>query len=360
MPSSQNQKRVRVRVAKQLGNYPLARDSHTQQHWWRSEPTGKYWLCNLPGDERIQIQFRLRGDIDEQLRHCPTAFDMSVLLLVLAEAQQMKQGRISFDSCKAMLAAMGYEKDGDGYQRLHDSLDYWCELSILYRECWHKVGQKEKITKRLPAPLQSVSKEGHCVSIVLDQQWETMKYFGVLKLPLPRSAAASNLVMWLAAWGMPIEFRESERTEFATLYGKIGLTHSTRSAKLKRTLLEVQTYYRDRWRDEMDYAVKGDWITFYWEKIVVASPTTTPHVKEPVKRVQRIERVQPKERVTARVSDEAFIQIEPEWERKPCHNEWGERGYYYENDKTGDVLSEIEFLQHFGRSPPPVKKEKYQ
>jgi hypothetical protein len=78
-----------------------------------------------------------------------------------------------------------------------------------------------------------------------------------------------------------------------------------------------------------------------------------------VKRVQRIERVQRKERVTARVSDELYNQIEPQWERTPCHNEDGVRGYLYENSATGEVLREIEFEQRFGRSPPPVKKEKY-
>ena len=81
--------------------------------------------------------------------------------------------------------------------------------------------------------------------------------------------------MWLAAWGMPAEVIISEKINFGTLYRKIGLLHSTRSVQLKRTLIEVQTYYRDRWGSEMDYAIEGAWITFRWEKIeVVPLPET--------------------------------------------------------------------------------------
>jgi hypothetical protein len=362
---NKRQKRT-VRASKQLLNYPLSRDRRTRQHWWRSEKTGN-WLCNLPADEeRVQIQFRLQAECNERLRHCPTAFDMNLLLLVLARTRQTKQKQVNFDSCKAMLQTMGYENDGDGYQRLHDALHYWRELSIRYLSCWYDLStKKSKETKRLPPPFLSFSnKQGHRISIDLDPQWETMQdiYFGLLKLPLPRSAAACNMVMWLAAWGMPAEVIISEKILFATLYRKIGLLHSTRSAQLKRTITEVQTYYRDRWGLEMnsESSVIGDWIRLYWERIVAASPTTTPHPKEAVKRVQRVERVQRKERVTARVSDEPYNQIEPEWERTPCHNEDGVRGYHYENNKTGDVLTEIEFERRFGRSPPPLKKEKYQ
>jgi hypothetical protein len=248
-----------------------------------------------------------------------------------------------------------------GYHRLQEALLYWCDLSIRYKGCWYNIRTKEsKETKRLPPPFLSFSNKGHRITIDLHPQWEPkQQYFGVVKLPLPRSAAASNLVMWLAAWGMPMEYIESERIGFAKLYRKIGLMHSTRSAQLKRTLREVQGHYRDRWGLEMDYSVKGDWITFYWEKIVAASPPTTPPAKEPVKRVQRIERVQRKERVAARVSGEPYNQIEPEWERTLWHNDDGVGTYYYENNKTGEVLREIEFDRRFGRSPPPVKKEMY-
>src|ERR1700683_5483204 len=145
--------RTRVRASKQLLGYPIARDRRTRQDWHPSEPTGKYRLCNLPGDEEERIQFRLPAECDERLRHCPTPFDLGVLLLVLARAQQMKKQRASFDSCKAMLLAMGYEKDGDGYHRLQEALLYWCDLSIRYKGCWYNIRTKEsKETKRLPPP----------------------------------------------------------------------------------------------------------------------------------------------------------------------------------------------------------------
>jgi hypothetical protein len=272
MALKNQQKRTRVRVARQLGNYPLARDSRTQQHWWRSEKTSE-WLCNLRvDDEQIQIQFRLPAECDERLRHCPSPFDMSVLLLVLARAQQLKQKRVSFDSCKAMLQAMEYENDGDGYQRLHDALHYWRELSIRYLGCWYNLSTKNKNeTKRLPPPFLSFSnKQGHRVTIDLHPEWKMMQdlYFGVLRLPLPRSATACNLVMWLANWGAPPECLASEKILVAILYRKIGLLHSTRSAQLKRALAEVQVYY-DRWGYEMKKSDEGDWITFYWKKIAL-------------------------------------------------------------------------------------------
>jgi hypothetical protein len=64
--------------------------------------------------------------------------------------------------------------------------------------------------------------------------------------------------------------------------------------------------------------------------------------------------------VTARLSDEPYNQIE--WERTRWHHDDGNEGAYvyrYENNNTGDVLTEIEFERRFGRSPPPLKKEKY-
>lgn len=117
---------LRARVSKQLMNYPLARDIRTAQPWRRSKPIGTWWLCALPGDPRIE--FRLRGDTDEQLRHCPTPFEVNVLLLVLAQAEQLEQTQISFASDSAMLRELKIGIDSNTRRRLRDALCYWCEL----------------------------------------------------------------------------------------------------------------------------------------------------------------------------------------------------------------------------------------
>ncbi len=299
-------KRLRVQASRQLMNYPLARDTRTQQSWHRSKPTGKWWLCELPGDKRIQ--FRLRGDIEDRLRHSPTPFDVNVLLLVLAQAEQLDRRQMSFASDNAMLQALKIGIDSGTRQRLRDSLDYWCELSILYRECWHKIGQKEPITKRLPVPLQSVGKEGHRVSIVLDEQWFQLRrrYFEKLTLPLPNSAAAQNLVLLLASRirepitphpddDDPPRGHWTKQMSIETYCKKIGLTHSTRKAQFRRLLTDqspLQAYYRAIGYDLHVIENPRGKFAFAWFKREPPPPRVRlqPNKSPPIERVKRTER----------------------------------------------------------------------
>ena len=60
-------KRGYAALNRNLCNYPLARDPRVRARWRRSARTGR-WLCDLPGDGRIQ--FRLPADSKQ--RRCPS------------------------------------------------------------------------------------------------------------------------------------------------------------------------------------------------------------------------------------------------------------------------------------------------
>ncbi len=66
-------------INKNLANYPIARDVRVVTHWRRSKKTRR-WLCDLPGDPRIQ--YRLPSDYKQ--RRCPTGFDVNVLFVLCA------------------------------------------------------------------------------------------------------------------------------------------------------------------------------------------------------------------------------------------------------------------------------------
>src|ERR1700722_9533074 len=308
MPSQSKQKRLRARINKQLMNYPLARDPRTHQHWRRSEPTGKWWRCELPGDERIE--FQLRGDIKDRLRRCPTPLDVNVLLLVLARAEQMERRQINFSSHSAMLRALKVGIDGNTRRHLHDALRYWQELTIRYEGCWYDVGTGERITRQLPPPLQSVSKQGHRVDIVLDAEWFALRrrYWKEVPLPLPSSAAAQNLVLLLACWREPFatagdgeEPLRGYRTEARTVETdcrKIGLTHSARRAQFRRLLADrspLRAYYRDKGENLTVIEKPPGKVTFFWTKTERAPPSepAAPRVRlqPPNQNKPRVERV---------------------------------------------------------------------
>ena len=54
-----------------------------------------------------------------------------------------------------MLRALNIRIDGATRQKLHQSLQYWCELEIRYEDAWHQIETRTPVTKTLPPPLRS-------------------------------------------------------------------------------------------------------------------------------------------------------------------------------------------------------------
>jgi hypothetical protein len=251
MPQSSSQRVRVVQVNKNLANYPLARDARTRQHWRRSKPTGRLWLCKLPGDKRIQ--FRLPGDIEEQSRHCPSAFDINVLFLLLAMAQEQGRHTITLRSSAAILQELGLGADTYNRRRLYHSLRYWSTIAIRYT-CWYvgkEGGNKVYVKKVLPAPIQSLADNGRQVK--LRQEWLTLNkgYFAPLPLPLPHNAAAQNVVLAVATSLKSIRnTEEGSRVAIAphprrigSFHQKVGLDQSSRTRELRHALDACSSWY---------------------------------------------------------------------------------------------------------------------
>ena len=183
MPDSQRPRVRSVQVNKNFCNYPLACDPRTRQRWRRSRPSG-FWLCDLPGDDRIRFQIERDGAAD--LRHCPTAFDINVLLLVLGMAQDRGKRTVALPSSGAILKALGRGVDSGNRRLLKTALQYWNALSIWF-DCWHQKGKKKRVTKTLPPPIQSLADDGRQLKVTIREEWLALNegYFTTLHLPLP-------------------------------------------------------------------------------------------------------------------------------------------------------------------------------
>src|SRR5262245_27255308 len=141
-----------VQVNRNLQNYPLARDARTNQEWRRSEPNGKRWWSNLSSESRITL--RVPRDTRPALRHAPSAFDMNVVFLLIADAQNTKTRALEFPSAVAMLAALGHRGDSRNRRRLENTLDYWRVLTLCHRT-WRLAKREGHVKKILPPPIKS-------------------------------------------------------------------------------------------------------------------------------------------------------------------------------------------------------------
>jgi hypothetical protein len=214
-----------------LMNYPLARDSMTKAVWRRSASTGR-WLCELPGDERIQ--FRLAGT---KLKRCPSGLDMKVLFWMLREAQRLGHHTIKLPSAASFLAALELGVDTNNRRRLSAALELWSALTIVYRS-WHFIGRPAG-KKVLPPAIQSTSANGRQITISPD--WLEMEkgYFEQVPWPLPNAAAVQNLVLRLMTCN-------DEQVKFSNrkLCAIIGLNHSTQRRSLRKVIKQAQKWFK--------------------------------------------------------------------------------------------------------------------
>jgi hypothetical protein len=303
LSNGRNKRARHAQVNKNLYNYPLARDPHTRQHWRRS---GDLWLCNLPGDDRIE--FSLESDADESLRRVPTAFDMNVLFLLLGEAQDRESDTIAFSSSAVMLKALNATVDCRNRRRLKSSLQYLHSVSIRY-ECWHEVGKDKRITKTLPPLIETLHPNGR--QATLRKEWLDINklYFQKVCLPLPANAAGQNLVLALIVSrdshavvdvGTMGAFKFTRKVR--TICRKIGLNHSARNRELTNIIdRHARSYFKGQ-RLELAPIWDEPNITFYFAatKLSVDDDARAAPIarKQPKQRAQgSIIRKRPKQKV---------------------------------------------------------------
>jgi hypothetical protein len=275
-PPSKDQQQVDgpfVKLNKNFGNYPLARDPRSGKEfkWYRGRTTG-CWYGDITGYEnqdqnqdqrkRIRIRYVLAPDTDRALRRCATAFDINVLLLILATAQHRTNARVVFDSRSEMLKLLGYGTDYASRQRLEQTLQYWSHVSLQFG-CWHFAGShlagdpqvlrrepkpRDRI-KRLSPPLLACSMlpQGR-VTLELHADWFALhgyRFYEKLPLPLPRDAGGQNLVLTT----MVSIRREGEYKTIAKPRRKrrfcraLGINHGRRNQVLAHALASAEAWY---------------------------------------------------------------------------------------------------------------------
>lgn len=244
-------------ISRNLVNYPLARDARVRAIWRKSTKTGR-WLCDLPGDDRVQ--FRLPADLENP--RCPTGFDMDVLFLLLCQARVTNANNIWFNSQASMLQALGLDVRDRNRRRLQDALELWQHLSIHYC-CWFQAvrwaekGKKgkakkvkgEHVQKLMPPPIRRINTNSRRVCITVAKAWrETGNFFyAQVPLPLPTNATVQNLILYLFKpnnkWrDFPAETFKIEHKARALCY-KIGLNHAKRGAVLRHAITEAKTWF---------------------------------------------------------------------------------------------------------------------
>jgi hypothetical protein len=252
-------------INRNLANYPLARDVRVAAHWRKSNKTGR-WLCDLPGDQRIQ--FRLPSDYKP--RRCPTGFDVNVLFVLLREARLRKTGKIEFPSLASILKDLGVRIDDYNRQRLRDSLQLWSHLSLRHihwydairsiqyspcvtrEELMARVRREKHVRKLLPPPIRRIETDCRRVRIVVAKPWRALasRYYAQVPLPLPLNAAAQNLVLCLAT---SRRYRDSEpgcemkwERPIRKLCWKLGLNHATRGRALEHAIKIAEVWFAER------------------------------------------------------------------------------------------------------------------
>jgi hypothetical protein len=274
-----------VIIDKNLCNYPLARDKRTSTgiKWTKGKKTGD-WLAPLPGDARITL--RLPQEVKD--RRAPTAFDMNVLFLLLAEARRTNHAEIEFRSHTEILKALRYGVDAENLRRVGAALTLWSCLTIKHHSWYFPKTALEKARHgmmRLPPPITKVRlRDG--VRITINGAWlrRSSAYWEKVPLPLPRQAPAQNLVLCLLTSisygdvgddGSMVSWKRTIRQ----LCRKLGLNHTTRNRVLARSIAEAENWFT-RQAGHLTNAQRDGQIVFVISKANRGrSRTSTPRVK---------------------------------------------------------------------------------
>ena len=226
---------------KNLGNFPLARDPRAKVNWRRSK-TG-CWRAQLPGEPRISL--RLPPDAPEEVRRAPRAFDIKVLAALLTLARTQDAAVVSIRSQSWLLDWMGMARDSRSLRKLHESLEFWCWLRIVHQRWYLPNDGHDQV--RLPPPLKRHSNLSKKIRV--SKKWREMgeAFVAPIPLPLPDSAGAQNLVLWLMT-GKRRHFETIEGTVWVgirTLANKIGMSQVNPWSAMIGVCEQAAQWFRD-------------------------------------------------------------------------------------------------------------------
>ena len=237
-----------VGINRNFLNYPLARDIRCETDWkWLKGR--ECWLCRY-ADDRLRVY--LPGDVDDDLRRCPTPFDLSVLWLLIATAQMQDRRVISFPSLSAIVRLLGASVETRNRRKVDDALDLWSIISVRF-ERWYAQTHEEcepKYKRRTFAPpIRSIEEtRSGGLQIKMRDAWITPDrgFYAKIPLPLPRSAAAQNLVLYLMT-ARRIEVDDGKEVTRpmwrSTICRIIGVTHKTGYQVLAGAIKNAQKWF---------------------------------------------------------------------------------------------------------------------
>ena len=191
----------------------------------------------------------LIGDADKEMKRWPTAFDVNVLLLVIAETRRFRNRRPTFASQAVLLKLLGLRDNTHTRRHLRDSLSFWSHASLRFTN-WHVAGRDEHVTRRWAPPIRRLTLKGHSIKLELDEEW-----FATAQGYWASGAVAAADARWRAkprtaddgAASGPAVLRQGAdhaATRRRWLCRKIGLNHRLRNARFEPTIGKADEWLR--------------------------------------------------------------------------------------------------------------------
>jgi hypothetical protein len=256
-------------------NYPLARNPRVKPEWRLEKKTLR---AELPGDHRVV--FELPASVEPTLKRFPTPFDISVVCALLVQTRIGKGAKITFASYSEILRAMGFAVSSTNLCRLRSSIAFLSVLTIRYARYWfagktikkgppkydlrreqpwtagpYKAGHRG--VKRLTPLIEDFSDDEDGIHLTINSDWlraNGTRFVARVDLPLPRDAAAQNIVLCALARRhdkAPRSKREQPEGHSVKLRAfcrKVGLNHSRRTINLRSALDAAAKYFEDHGR----------------------------------------------------------------------------------------------------------------
>lgn len=313
-----------VFLNKNLCNFPLARDPRVKPDWRLDKKTLK---AELSGDSRIT--FELPASADSNLKRYPTPFDINVLCALLVQAKMDKSKKIEFASYSEILRAMGFSVSSTNLRRVRSSLAFLSVLTIRFKRYWfagktikgpteyhpgrdeygyqlwsaglYKEGHRGE--KLLPPLIDRFTDDEDGLHLTLNAEWlkvNRTRFVARVHLPLPRDAAAQNIVLCALARRHDKAPRykraecEGHSAKLRALCRKVGLNHSRRTIVLRSALRTAQDYFLTNNRDFV-YCVDRGRVRFAMAENNSSCDRDTPSKRKATK--QRVEKTKKKKQL---------------------------------------------------------------
>lgn len=218
------------------------------------------------------------------------------IILFAGRVEAVDSSEFILKSRSVILKRLGFCADHNNLRRLNKSLAFWSVATLSF-EFWfypQKILKSGRIKHRrtgpqkLPPPFKVIDR-GKGLSVTISATWLELgpHYSQMTPLPLPRTAAAQNLVLCLL-----VSIKDNEPRRIRELCRKIGLNHRTRGYVLDNALECARTYYATH---------NGD---LYWKK---NGRTITFAITQPEKPTVK----------RASVKENSAIELEPRKQEAP-------------------------------------------